>query len=113
MGVQKLDDTLLDNTTSDDIDPSEVRFETLRAGGPGGQHQNTTDSAVRAVHIPTGLSTLARDERSQHRNKQVAIKRLAAMLEMIAQEGKETGKREAFKQHRALERGNEVLTIKR
>ncbi len=58
------------------LDPREVRIEAMRAGGPGGQHQNTTDSAVRAVHLPTGLSAIARDGRSQHANRALAIERL-------------------------------------
>ncbi|MGY8797300.1 MAG: peptide chain release factor-like protein [Longimicrobiales bacterium] len=60
---------------------AQCRVETFRAGGPGGQHQNTTDSAVRLVHLPTGLRTTARDERSQLRNKMLAIARLRAKLE--------------------------------
>jgi len=60
---------------------ADVRFESFRAGGPGGQHQNKTESAVRAVHVPTGLVAIARDGRSQHRNKALAIARLAALLD--------------------------------
>ena len=58
----------------------DVRFEAFRAGGPGGQHQNTTDSAVRAIHGPTGLRVVAREERSQHRNRDIALKRLAELV---------------------------------
>lgn len=90
---------------------ADVRFDTLRAGGPGGQHQNTTDSAVRAVHIPTGLTTLARNERSQHRNRALAVQRLADMLSIIADEKHEAEKKDFFLSHKALERGNAVLTI--
>ncbi len=60
---------------------TDVRFESFRAGGPGGQHQNKTESAVRAVHVPTGLVAIARDGRSQHRNKALALARLAALLD--------------------------------
>jgi peptide chain release factor len=60
---------------------SDLRFESFRAGGPGGQHQNKTESAVRVVHVPTGLAAVARDGRSQHRNKALAIARLQALLE--------------------------------
>lgn len=60
---------------------ADIRFDSFRAGGPGGQHQNKTESAVRAVHIPTGLSAVARDGRSQHRNKALAIERLKALLD--------------------------------
>jgi peptide chain release factor len=61
---------------------TDVRTESFRAGGPGGQHQNKTESAVRAVHIPTGLTVVARDERSQHRNKALALERLATLLQL-------------------------------
>jgi peptide chain release factor len=69
---------------------ADIRFESFRAGGPGGQHQNTTESAVRAVHTPTGLSAVARDGRSQHRNKLLAVERLRALLDAktrLAQDG--------------------------
>src|SRR6516225_1025001 len=64
------------------LDPADVRFERFSAGGPGGQHQNKTASAVRAVHKQTGLAVVARDGRSQHRNKAIALKRLGALLEL-------------------------------
>lgn len=60
----------------------DVRFEAFRAGGPGGQHQNKTESAVRATHIASGLSVVAREERSQHRNKALALERIAALLKL-------------------------------
>ena len=59
----------------------ECRVDTLRAGGKGGQHQNTTDSAVRLTHLPTGIVVMARERRSQHRNRQVALDRLRRRLE--------------------------------
>jgi len=58
----------------------ECRIETFRAGGKGGQHQNTTDSAVRIVHLPSGIVVTARERRSQHRNRQQATERLRAAL---------------------------------
>lgn len=59
----------------------ECRMETFRSGGPGGQHQNTTESGVRLIHLPTGIRASARDERSQHRNRSLALSRLRAKLE--------------------------------
>lgn len=59
----------------------ECRVDTLRAGGKGGQHQNVTDSAVRLTHLATGIVVLARERRSQHRNRQVALARLRRRLE--------------------------------
>ncbi|MCV9941443.1 MULTISPECIES: peptide chain release factor H [unclassified Rhizobium] len=94
------------------IDPADLRFETLRAGGPGGQHQNTTDSAVRVLHRPTGLVATARDERSQHRNKALALRRLEAMLRHIEAEKQEAAKSGRFIANRTIERGNEVKTFK-
>ena len=60
---------------------AQCRVETFRAGGKGGQHQNMTDSGVRLVHEPTGVRVTARSERSQHRNKAVALERLRRKLE--------------------------------
>lgn len=66
---------------SDDELLAQCRVETFRAGGPGGQHQNVTESAVRLVHLPTGVRATAREERSQHRNRALALTRLRARLE--------------------------------
>lgn len=60
---------------------AECRVETFRAGGPGGQHQNATESGVRLVHLPSGLRAVAREERSQHRNRAHALARLRSKLE--------------------------------
>ncbi|HEX7344281.1 MAG TPA: peptide chain release factor-like protein [bacterium] len=58
----------------------DIHFETFTPGGPGGQHANRTSSAVRAVHIPSGLSAIAREHRSQARNRELALERLIAKL---------------------------------
>jgi ribosome-associated protein len=60
---------------------SQCRVETFRAGGPGGQHQNKTESGVRIIHQPTGTTVVCREERSQHRNKSLGLKRLRMRLE--------------------------------
>ena len=65
----------------DDALLAECRIETFRAGGPGGQHQNKTESGVRLTHLPTGITVTARESRSQHRNRQIALARLRAALE--------------------------------
>ncbi len=86
----------------------DVAFSTLRAGGPGGQHQNTTDSAVRARHRPTGLAVVVREARSQHRNKALALERLQGLLEARALAEEDAQKRRRHQLHHALERGNPV-----
>ncbi|ASP33466.1 peptide chain release factor H [Labrenzia sp. VG12] len=94
------------------LDPKDLRIETFRAGGPGGQHQNTTDSGVRITHMPTGVSAHSTDERSQHRNRQVALDRLRARFLLKSQEQAAQNRSDHNRKHRQLERGNPVRTFK-
>nr|WP_250808092.1 peptide chain release factor H [Neorhizobium tomejilense] len=89
----------------------ELAFETFRAGGPGGQHQNKTDSAVRVRHLPTGIAVVSRNERSQHQNKKEAVQMLARILKMADNERRGAGRKSIFLLNKDIERGNAVQTF--
>jgi len=84
----------------------DVQFEAMRASGPGGQHVNRTESAIRVTHLPTGLQAVASEERSQHQNRKLALARLARKIdEQNAQRNQQAGK-QRWRAHDKLERGN-------
>jgi peptide chain release factor len=86
----------------------DVIFETMRASGPGGQHVNTTDSAVRAIHKPTGIAVVAREERSQHMNKKLALAKLANLLNKQHMLHHAQIEKTKWQKHKELERGKPV-----
>ncbi|AZS51831.1 peptide chain release factor H [Entomomonas moraniae] len=94
------------------IDDSEIKFETMRSSGAGGQHVNKTDSAVRATHLATGLSVKVQTERSQHANKRVAILLLSQKLESQRQSMASEHKAERRLFHHQIERGNAKRVFK-
>lgn len=103
---------VLDPPADARFDPCDVRFETMRASGPGGQHVNRTESAVRVTHVPTGLQASASEERSQHRNKKLALARLASKLEDLKDQQRGEADRGHWRAHQALERGNPVQVFR-
>jgi len=96
----------------DVLHDKDIRFEAVRASGPGGQHVNKTDSAVRATHRPSGLSVKVQTERSQHANKRLARAWLASKLAARAQDAVTKGRADRRIQHHQVERGNAKRTFK-
>src|SRR5258708_4520791 len=76
----------IEGTIEIEIRPEDLKRDTFRSGGPGGQHQNKTESGVRYTHLPTGIAAESRSERSQHKNDQMAMSLLKAKLYRIEEQ---------------------------
>lgn len=94
------------------IDEKDVEFTAMTAGGPGGQHQNKTASAVRAVHRPTGIAVVVRSDRSQHRNKARALERIAAIIDATAAAERVDIERAEWVRRIAVERGSPIRILR-
>ncbi len=90
------------------IKPEELRIETFRASGRGGQHVNRTDSAVRITHLPTGLVVSCQNERSQHQNKQLALSILKAKLYNLREEERKRDLEKLAGQKQRIEWGSQI-----
>ncbi|MBE7172423.1 MAG: peptide chain release factor H [Williamsia sp.] len=91
--------------------PQDIVFETCRASGPGGQHVNKVETAVRGTHLPSGLQVLASDNRSQLQNKKLCLERLKAKVLAWHTEQLMARQQLHWEEHRMLERGNAVRTF--
>ena len=94
-----------------DIDKSKVIYQTMKSPKKGGQHVNTTSSGVRAIYEPLGIEAISYDERSQHQNKKIALKRLMQKVQMIEDDHKSSQKSEHWRKGKLLERGKSVMVF--
>ena len=94
-----------------ELKDSEIKYQAIRSSGPGGQHVNKVSSAIRAIHIPTGIQVVAMDRRSQHQNKKLAKQRLQERVTHQNKENYKTSIKNQWENHQKLERGNPIKKI--
>jgi len=98
----------IDETITIEIDEKDLRVDVMRSGGAGGQHVNKTESAVRLTHIPTGIAVHSDQERSQHKNRAVAMRILKAKLFEVEQKKQEEKMGNIHAQKKAIEWGSQI-----
>lgn len=98
----------IDDSIEVDIREEDLEVQTMRSGGAGGQHVNKTESAVRIIHKPTGLVAKCQSERSQHKNKSMAMKMLRAMIYNQKLQEQEAKMNEVHGQKKAIEWGSQI-----
>jgi peptide chain release factor 2 len=98
----------IDETIKLDIDEKDLRVETMRSGGAGGQHVNKTESAIRITHVPSGIAVHCQSERSQHKNRSIAMRILRSKLIELEQKKQEEKMAGIHGQKKAIEWGSQI-----
>jgi peptide chain release factor 2 len=98
----------IDETVKVDIDEKDLRVETMRSGGAGGQHVNKTESAIRITHVPTGIAVHCQQERSQHKNRSTAMRILCSKLIEVEQKKMDEKMGGIHAQKKAIEWGSQI-----
>jgi len=102
----------LEQLSLSELNEKDISFQTMRSTGPGGQNVNKVNSAVRAIHTPTGVQVVAMDSRSQHQNKKLAIARLKEKVMDANRQQLKTMELNQWENHLSLERGNPIRVFK-
>src|SRR5947209_2559278 len=98
----------IEGTIEIDIRPDDLERQTFRSGGPGGQHQNKTESGVRYIHLPTGIAAESRSERSQHKNDAMAMQMLRAKLYRIEEQKRRAEVEKKYDEKGEVSWGNQI-----
>ena len=102
----------LDQMRLSKVSEKEMTFQAMRSSGPGGQNVNKVNSAIRAIHTPTGIQVVAMDSRSQHQNRKLATERLKEKVNQIQLESLQKSLSDQWENHLNVARGNPIRIFK-